>query len=75
MVARDALQSRVSARASLDGRLPRVATPQTAAWSDFEQPYRRERDYSGFGPLTFDRVQYDRALVELTSALAVATRS
>jgi hypothetical protein len=39
-------------------------------WSRFEQPYRRERDYSGFGPFHFDRRQYGHALADLESALA-----
>ena len=31
-------------------------------WNEFEQPYRKERDYSGFGPFTFDVAQYQKAL-------------
>jgi hypothetical protein len=34
-------------------------------WSNFGQPYRPERDYSGFGPFRFDRAAYERALEDL----------
>ena len=36
-------------------------------WSDFEQPHRRGLwDYTGLGPFTFDRLQFDEALGALT---------
>ena len=34
-------------------------------WSDFEQPHRRERDYSGLGPFRFVREPYVEVLREL----------
>jgi len=39
-------------------------------WSAFEQPFRKERDYSQFGPFVFDQVQYEDALKGLLTALA-----
>ncbi len=38
---------------------------ETLTWSQFEQPHRRERDYSAFGPFTFDWMDYKDALEEL----------
>jgi hypothetical protein len=35
------------------------------SWDGFVQPYRRERDYSEFGPFTFSRVQYEDAVKDL----------
>jgi hypothetical protein len=38
-------------------------TGQEVRWSDFEQPHRRGRwSYDDFGPLVFDRRQYEAAL-------------
>jgi hypothetical protein len=34
-------------------------------WQSFEQPYRKGRDYSAFGPFMFDLVQYREALAGL----------
>ena len=39
-------------------------------WSDFEQPYRRERDYSALGPFRFDRDAYETALDDLERAVS-----
>lgn len=39
-------------------------------WSQFEQPYRQERDYSAFGPFEFERRQYEEALAALEESLA-----
>lgn len=53
------------------GCWPLVATVTVqgdlVTWTDFEQPHRKERDYSGFGPYTFDARQY-RAAVEAAAA-------
>jgi len=38
---------------------------ETLTWSQFEQPHRPERDYSAFGPFTFDWQDYKDALEEL----------
>lgn len=46
-----------------------VATDDTVTWTDFEQPHRRDRDYSDFGPFSFDRNQYQNALTILDAAL------
>jgi hypothetical protein len=31
-------------------------------WTEFEQPYRKARDYSAFGPFVFDRGTYEDAV-------------
>ncbi|MEU4087752.1 hypothetical protein [Streptomyces aureus] len=46
-----------------------TVTSALVTWDSFEQPHRRERDYSGFGPFQFDRPQYDGALKDLSAAL------
>ncbi|MFC4335620.1 hypothetical protein [Salininema proteolyticum] len=38
-------------------------------WTDFVQPHRPERDYSGFGPFAFSRRQYRSALDSLVNDL------
>lgn len=38
---------------------------QRICWSDFEQPYRRERNYSDFGPFSFNPAQYLESLCSL----------
>ncbi len=48
------------------------ATDEYVQWSEFEQPHRRDRDYSGFGPFVFERNQYEDALSQLASALGPA---
>jgi hypothetical protein len=45
------------------------ATEALVVWDSFQQPWRKTRDYSAFGPFTFDRHHYDDALRELTTAL------
>jgi hypothetical protein len=45
-----------------------TVTQQRVVWTDFEQPHRKERDYTALGPFEFDRAQYELAL----SALPVA---
>ena len=42
-----------------------TVSDDTVTWSDFEQPTRPEWDYDGFGPFTFDRGQYERALIAI----------
>jgi hypothetical protein len=39
-------------------------------WDEFEQPFRRERDYHAFGPFKFDEQQYVAALAELRASEA-----
>jgi hypothetical protein len=34
----------------------------TVTWTEFEQPHRKGRDYSGFGPFVFDRRAYEDAV-------------
>jgi hypothetical protein len=34
-------------------------------WDSFEQPFRRQRDYSGFGPFVFAAKQYREAVESL----------
>ena len=38
-------------------------------WTDFRQPHRPDRDYTGFGPFVFDREQYDQAVGAAVRAL------
>jgi hypothetical protein len=42
-----------------------TVTDETVTWDDFEQPTRPDWDYEDFGPFTFDRTQYERALMEV----------
>ncbi|RFA09350.1 hypothetical protein B7R54_08980 [Subtercola boreus] len=39
-----------------------VTTPDTVTWQSFEQPFRRERDYSALPPFIFDRAEYVAAV-------------
>jgi hypothetical protein len=39
----------------------------SVVWDSFEQPHRRDRDYSGFGPFVFDAEQYREAIADLPS--------
>lgn len=43
---------------------------RTVTWTDFAQPHRQERDYTGFGPFIFDRTQYDASVVAVIEALS-----
>lgn len=45
-----------------------VVDGDVVTWSDYEQPHRPGRDYTGFGPHRFDRAQYE-------SAVAAAARA
>ncbi|WP_049797412.1 hypothetical protein [Kribbella flavida] len=38
---------------------------QYVTWLGFSQPHRPQRDYDGFGPFTFRRTQYERALQDV----------
>lgn len=40
---------------------------KTVTWTDFQQPFGKNRDYSEFGPFTFDLQQY-MAAVEAAAA-------
>lgn len=48
-----------------------VVETGTIAWTDFAQPHRDERDYTGFGPFVFEQKQYEetvrRAVAELSA--------
>lgn len=56
--------------------LARVETNRaTVEWSEFEQPFRQERNYSGFGPFVFSRLAYDSALNDLKQILADSDES
>jgi hypothetical protein len=37
----------------------------TVTWTSFCQPFRPERDYSDFGPFSFDLREYETAIAEL----------
>lgn len=39
-----------------------VVTATEVTWTRFEQPHRLGRDYTGFGPFTFAREEYEAAL-------------
>ena len=41
-------------------------------WTDFEQPHRRDRDYSGFGPFRFRRETYEAAIEAVAGPWAAA---
>ena len=42
-----------------------TVTDETVIWEEFEQPTRPDWDYDGFGPFTFDRAQYEQALMAI----------
>jgi hypothetical protein len=42
-----------------------TVTDDTVTWDEFEQPTRPGWDYDGFGPFTFDRAQYEQALMAI----------
>ena len=44
-------------------------TDDLVLWQDFHQPHRAARDYRSFGPLVFDRSEYDRAVADAVAAL------
>jgi len=45
-------------------------TDKYVVWDRFEQPYRNDRDYSGFEPFLFDRRRYADALHRLAVGLS-----
>lgn len=46
-----------------------TATTDNVTWTELEQPHRKARDYSAFGPFTFSRGAYQHALCELQAEL------
>lgn len=40
---------------------------QLVVWHDFSQPHRPERDYSSFGPFTFQRSEYERIVASAST--------
>ncbi|ONI79878.1 hypothetical protein ALI144C_24415 [Actinosynnema sp. ALI-1.44] len=46
-----------------------TTTDEVVIWDDFQQPHRRARDYTAFGPFQFDRDRYDVAVRELSAAI------
>lgn len=48
-----------------------TATDDRVTWDAFEQPHRKTRDYSAFGPFQFGRRQYDEALAVLVTAISL----
>ncbi|MGK5550322.1 hypothetical protein ACSNOI_01795 [Actinomadura kijaniata] len=46
-----------------------TVTADLVIWDSFEQPYRKTRDYTTFGPFRFDHHQYDDALRALISVM------
>lgn len=45
-----------------------VATECGYRWEGFRQPHRPNRDYSTFGPLEFERTQYEKEIEGLAAA-------
>ncbi|WP_151480456.1 hypothetical protein [Streptomyces albicerus] len=46
-----------------------TATAALVTWDSFEQPHRKTRDYTAFGPFQFDHHQYADALRALDAAI------
>lgn len=44
-----------------------TVTDDEVTWSGFNQPYRKMRDYSDFGPFVFRRTDYERAIRQVAS--------
>ncbi|WP_308285868.1 hypothetical protein [Actinoplanes hulinensis] len=47
-----------------------VLEKDLVTWRGFTQPFRPQRDYGSFGPITFRRNQYDRAVREAAAAVS-----
>lgn len=48
--------------------LARIRTEgESVLWDSFEQPHRKDRDYSGLGPIVFNAEQYREAVAALPS--------
>lgn len=46
-----------------------TVTADLVVWDSFEQPHRKTRDYTAFGPFRFERHQYDAELHMLSAAI------
>ena len=44
-----------------------TATDKNIVWDHFVQEHRRERDYSGFGPFTFELHAYENTIAEIAA--------
>jgi hypothetical protein len=44
-----------------------TATEDSVVWDRFAQEHRRERDYSAFGPFTFELPAYKKTIEEISS--------
>lgn len=49
-----------------------TVTAELVTWDSFEQPHRKTRDYTAFGPFRFDRHRYDNALQTPCAAIGSA---
>lgn len=46
------------------------AEAESVIWDSFQQEHRPERDYSQFGPFTFEDDEYERAVANLRATLS-----
>jgi hypothetical protein len=46
----------------------------SVVWENFEQPHRLKRDYSNFGPFTFDFQQYHDTITDLQTQCKIQMR-
>ena len=46
-----------------------IVTEAGVTWTEFQQPYRAERDYAGFGPFSFELRHYKSELATLLGAV------
>jgi hypothetical protein len=47
-----------------------TATDSNVVWDGFVQEHRRERDYSGLGPFTFELHAYKQTIAEIAAQFA-----